>query len=116
MAENRNTRKKTKPDQVVEWDQEDHVVRYANQLVVQFTQSEAHLSFFEIRPPIPTTDVSEHESTRVVAPSRIKANCVARIIVSQTRIDEFLKAIARGLEHVKKGIEEAQTATQNKNS
>ncbi len=115
MADSKNNRKKQKKEFTIEWDHEADVVRYANQLAVQFTQSEAHLSFFEIKPPLPTMRVTSGDTGENPLPPTIKAKCVARIIVSPSRIGEFLRVISDGLQEVTKPNDDEVNATPKKN-
>lgn len=65
------------------------ISRYASNMLVQFTENECNLSFFEIKPPLLLGDLDKAKATL----KSIKAECVARIVVSTGRIPEFLKAL-----------------------
>ena len=71
---------------------EDIVSRYATNIVVQYTGSEFIVSFFEAKPPILLGSPEENlETMRLLG--RIRADCVARVVVAPEHMQEFLKVI-----------------------
>jgi hypothetical protein len=65
--------------------------RYANNIVIQHTEDEFVLSFFEIHPPL-MLGLSEEVSEEQL-PDAVEAECVARIIVSRNKIESFIEAL-----------------------
>ena len=82
----------------LEWHVPDDLAsHYATNFVVQHTDAEFILSFFEIVPPIVVGSEEERRAQIEKIPS-VRADCVARIIVSPQRLPDFLKAIQTNLE------------------
>jgi hypothetical protein len=104
----RSSKKGESPVLPIEWVyQNGHLVKYANQMVVQFSDTECHLSFFEVRPPLlQGTEAEKQEQLREMR--SIKADCVARIIVSPAKIADFAKALNGALIKVKEAMEQSR--------
>jgi len=64
-------------------------LRYASNIVVQHTQDEFVLSFFEVAPPL----VLGPDDERLKQLRAISADCIARIVVSPRKYKEFLEAM-----------------------
>jgi hypothetical protein len=64
--------------------------RYAQHLLVQTTENEAILSFFEVVPPVVTGTLDEIKQK---LKEGVRADCVARITISRARYPEFVKAM-----------------------
>ncbi|MBI4321049.1 MAG: DUF3467 domain-containing protein [Chloroflexi bacterium] len=88
----------------LEWYVPESIIsRYATNMAVQFSGQEFIISFFEARPPlvIGSPDVVKKELEQMQA---VRAECVARIIVSKERMPVFVNVlqqqIQRSLGHV----------------
>src|SRR5438034_2408008 len=64
--------------------------RYAHHLIVQGSDQEVTLSFFEALSPIL---LGTPEQQKATLEKGIRAECVARIIISKKRYPEFLKVM-----------------------
>lgn len=77
----------------IEWHYPDGMAgRFANHMVVQFDEHECHISFFEIKPPL-VLGTPDEAANQLKAMKTIRADCVARVIVSDGRMPGFVKAI-----------------------
>ena len=74
----------------IEWQFDNVTTRFANQLVAQFDQHEVILSFFEIRPPMIFGDGTTNKQ-QAAALKSVKAECVARVVVSRERFPDFVR-------------------------
>ena len=89
------------------WDiPEDLVSGYATNILVQTGEHEFFVSFFETPPPVllKPTDVEKLESVR--------AECIARLIISPERIQSFIDALQQQLDGYNK--KKAELSTKNK--
>jgi hypothetical protein len=59
---------------------------YATNMLVQRIENEFKVSFFEIKPPV---RFSESEAV----PEKVRADCVASVIISADRLPNFIKAL-----------------------
>jgi hypothetical protein len=75
----------------------DITSRYATNLVVQSTEHEFTISFFEIRQPILLGD-PEDRKAQLEQIKSIRAECVARIIVAGERMAEFVDVLQKRLD------------------
>jgi hypothetical protein len=66
------------------------VSRYATNFVVQHTENEFILSFFEAEVPI-LLGTAEENLAQLQSIGSVKAHCVARIIVSPNRMADLLR-------------------------
>lgn len=83
----------------IEWQlPEGTISRYANNIVVQHTEHEFILSFFEIQPPL-LLGSPEEQAAKLVALGAVRAECVARIIMSPSRIQSFIEVLQRNYEN-----------------
>lgn len=64
--------------------------RYAHHLLVQSTQNEVTVSFFEIIPPVL---VGSPDQQKEVLRKGVRADCVSRITIARARYPEFVKAM-----------------------
>src|SRR5690349_6706648 len=64
--------------------------KFANHLVIQRDENEVFVSFFELQPPVIMN--AEDAKEKLKGKSTIRATCVAKIIVSQSRWAGFVKA------------------------
>jgi Protein of unknown function (DUF3467) len=77
----------------VEWHFPEQIAsRYATNLVVQSTQHEFIISFFEVRHPI-LIGSPEEQRAQLEQIKSIRAECVARIIVAAEKMPEFLQVL-----------------------
>ena len=87
----------------VEWHIPEQIVsRYASNMVVQNTGQEFIISFFEIFPPLlfgTPADLAKLDQLESV-----RAECIARIIVSKDRMPKFIEALQTNFE---RGTEKA---------
>ncbi len=65
--------------------------RYAHHMLVQASDFEVTISFFELKPPVILGDISREEQQRILKEG-VLAECVARVTVARERYPEFLKA------------------------
>ena len=73
---------------------DDMIPKYATNFVVQFTGHEFVLSFFETRPPI-VLGSPEEQREQLEKLGSVRANCVAQIVLSPTRMVEFIGLLNR---------------------
>ena len=71
--------------------------KYATNLIVQHNEHEFVLSFFEIAPPI----VLGQKDLDI---DSVNAECVSRIVIAPSRIEEFITVLQRNLEMYKTNI------------
>ena len=69
--------------------------RYAHHLIVQPSEDEVVLSFFEVIPPLLLGNVEDHLET---LKKGVRADCIARITVAKRRYPEFVRAMGSILE------------------
>ena len=65
--------------------------RYAHHMLVQATEFEVTLSFFELKPPVILGDTPP-ELIKDILKQGVLAECVARVTIAKARYPEFLKA------------------------
>jgi hypothetical protein len=80
----------------IEWYVPDATVtKYATNMVIQHTEHEFILSFFEVAPPLligtPSKEVLEGLKS-------IRAECVARIVIARDRMPGFVEILRTNLE------------------
>lgn len=77
----------------IEWHiPEDLKSHYVTNLVVQHTDQEFIISFFEIEQPIVLGSPEEVKS-KFKEIGKLRANCIARIIVTPKRMQDFINAM-----------------------
>lgn len=82
----------------IEWHVPEGLIsRYANNIIVQHTQHEFVISFFESRPPL-IVGSPEEQAAQLEKMTSIKFECVARIIVAPDQMAEFLHVLQRNFE------------------
>jgi hypothetical protein len=82
----------------IEWHfPESLASRYATNLVVQSTEHEFVISFFEMRQPI-VLGSAEDRKAQLEQIKSVRAECVARIIVAAEKMPEFVKVLQVRLE------------------
>lgn len=82
--------------------------RYATNLVVQHTEHEFTLSFFELRQPV-VLGSPEERKAKLEQIHSVRAECVARVIVSAGRMPEFLGVLQKQLEIYRSTLEKPRT-------
>lgn len=82
---------------------EGYVSRYATNLVVQHTEHEFIITFFEIVPPLILGTNKEDKLRNLDA---IRAECVGRIIVARDRMPDFVEALRINLETMTARLED----------
>lgn len=75
---------------------EDITSRYANNFVIQHTQHEFVISFFETIPPLLLGSPEQIQATLEVMDS-VRTRCVGRIILSPDRMEAFISAMQANL-------------------
>lgn len=75
------------------------ISRYAQHLIVQRSQFEVVLSFFEVVPPVL---LGTPEEQKELLKNGVRADCVARIIVANNRYSDFVRAMSSILEQSSK--------------
>jgi hypothetical protein len=77
----------------IEWFVPDNIVsKYATNITIQRTENEFIISFFEIVPPL-FVGSPEYIKENLEKLENIRANCIARIIVSERRMAAFSKTM-----------------------
>ena len=94
----------------IEWHYpEDLKTRFANQMLVQFSDPEFYISFFEVRMPVITGDLQERNK-RLQAMKTVPAECVSRVVISKERIGNFIETLQKNYEtNVLKKVERKRT-------
>ena len=77
----------------------DHIQsRYATNLLVQNTEHEFTLSFFELQEPFLMGETPEEREQQVEQLKHVRAKCVGRIIITADRMPAFIDAMQKNLE------------------
>lgn len=102
------TEKRPKVQVPIEWHiSEDIDSKYATNLVIQHSEHEFIIDFFEMRNPLILGDPDQVREQQEKLES-IRAECVARIIVSPERMQEFIDVIQANLNRYMGKEEEEQ--------
>ena len=84
------------PNPRMEWIfPEDIITRFSNNIVIQHSESEFILSFFETRPPLL---IGEESIEKLKNVKSIPAECVARIVIPVGRMPGMVEAIQTNFE------------------
>ena len=76
----------------IEWHISDNIVtRFASNIVVQVIENEFKISFFELNPDIHLTPIEPPSD-------KVKADCVASVIVTPDRLPKFIEVLQRQLD------------------
>ncbi len=75
----------------------DLISRYATNFIVQHTQNEFILSFFEVLPPLLLGSPEEVEA-QADQIETIDAHCVARVILTPDRLEQLLRVLQINLQ------------------
>jgi hypothetical protein len=82
--------------------------QYATNMVVQSTEHEFILSFYQVSPPLLLGSAEEVEE-KLAQMGAIRAECVARLIVAPGRMGEFVEVLRRNWEsHVNRAQAEGE--------
>lgn len=93
----------------IEWHfQEDLVARYATNMIVQRTENEFIISFFEIKPPV-FLGSPEEIAEQAKGIKSVRANCVAQIIVASGKMSSFIEALDRNFKRSQTENDNAET-------
>ncbi len=85
----------------IDWFVPDEVTtKYATNLVVQHTDHDFTILFFEAQPPIIVGSTDERQKTLESVKS-IRAHCVARIVITPARMEEFVRVLNDNLARYK---------------
>lgn len=64
---------------------------FATNMVVQTMENEFKISFFEVKPPIQLDETAP-------PPNKIRADCVASVIVTADRLPKFIEVLQKQLD------------------
>lgn len=64
--------------------------RYAHHMIVQASDLEVTLSFFEAKPPLVVGGI---EAQKEALKGGVTAECVARVIIAKARFPDFMRAL-----------------------
>ena len=84
-------------DVKLEWNISDKIVpHYATNLTVQTGENEIIVSFFRTLPPL-LVGTAEEVQQQLAGIKSVKAECIAQVIVSPSRMQEFIGVMQTGL-------------------
>lgn len=86
--------------------------KYATNMVVQHTEHEFNILFFEANPPMILGTDKEREET--LKNLKIQATCVAKIVVAANRMPDFVQAFQKNLRDFKKKFNEGPRSNASK--
>jgi hypothetical protein len=90
----------------IQWVVPDSLVaRYANNLIVQHSEHEYIISFFETKPPLIVGEITKEALDSIKS---IRATCVAQIIVAKDRFPGFVEAMQANIEKFQSRQKEKQ--------
>jgi hypothetical protein len=78
--------------------------RFVNNVVVQHQNDSFIISFFEVIPPLILGDTEEERERILNSINSVKAECVARLIVSPQKMEEIIAAMSQNLQNYQKMI------------
>jgi len=85
----------------IEWCYPDSIIsRYATNMLVQKSEHEYIISFFEIKPPV-LLGTPEEVTAQASKIKSVKAECISRIIVSDDRMPDFVRVLQDNIKKVK---------------
>lgn len=98
MADNRKVSDMTFP---IEWHiPEGLVARYATNMVVQRSENEFYISFFEIKPPL-FLGTPEEISQQASQLNAVRATCIAQVIVAADNMPSFIETLQTTFQKLK---------------
>lgn len=91
----------------------DFPAKYASNLVVQHTEHDFTITFFDVRPPllVATTD---DKASRLNAIETVKAQPIARIIVAASHMHDFVRVLQDNLKAYQANRSEREPAGDRK--
>ena len=82
----------------VEWHYPEELLsRYATNMIVQHSDHEFVIQFFEVLPPL-VLGTPEEQKVQLGGIKSVRAECVARVIVAPERMPEFVRVLQDNLE------------------
>ena len=79
----------------IEWHVPDSITsQYATNMIVQHTEHEFIISFFETIPPFLIGILAEEELKKL---DSVQAKCVARVVIARGRMTQFIDALQTNL-------------------
>ena len=106
MAEDKSIKGKWLP---IEYYVPDHIQsRYVTHLLVQNTEHEFILSFFELQEPFLMGDTPEEREQQVEQLKYVRAKCVGRVIIAADRMSAFIDAMQKNLEKHRARFDETE--------
>jgi len=76
---------------------EDLKSNFVSNIIIQHESDHFILAFFEIWPPVILGETDEEKRIAIESLEQIEAKCVARLVVSPTKMREFARAIQENL-------------------
>jgi hypothetical protein len=78
----------------IEWYTPDSIItRYASDILVQHSDHEFVISFWELHKPIVLGNEEEEIIKQLEGIKSVKKECVARVVVAPERMESFIKAL-----------------------
>lgn len=85
----------------IEWHIPDDIqARYATNMVAQHLEHEFLISFFDIWPPI-LLGSPEEIAEKLKEVKSVRASCVARIVIAEEKLPDFIRVLQDNLRHFK---------------
>ncbi|MEK6409344.1 MAG: DUF3467 domain-containing protein [Acidobacteriota bacterium] len=84
---------------------------FVSHVVVQHQPDHFILSFFEVWPPVIVEETEEARRRAAEQIESVDAKCVARLVVTPSRMEEIVAVISENLEKSKDKIEQASIKT-----
>ncbi len=81
--------------------------KYATNMVVQHTEHEFIIFFFEAQPPL-VIGTPEEQKEALQKIKKVKAECVAKIVVAANRMPEFVNVFQTNLRQFNKKLKKEQ--------
>jgi len=85
---------------------------FVSNMVVQHQPDFFVLSFFEIWPPAILGDTEEERQEVLESIEEVEAKCVARLVITPSKMREFLKVMSENWERYEKMVAELQAASE----
>jgi hypothetical protein len=86
----------------------DFPTKYASNLVVQHTEHDFTITFFDIRPPL-LLGSADDKIRQLEGIEAVKAAPVARIVVAASRMHEFVQVLQDNLKTYRAAVAEKET-------
>lgn len=78
---------------------------FVSNMVVQFQPESFILSFFEVWPPAILGETEAEKQRAIAAINSVDAKCVARLVVTPTKIAEFIETMKQNFQNYEKSIQ-----------